>query len=201
SNQFLMMKQNSLHDSETNLPNRAQLESRLSMIVPSGHCPWSALATSLIQQTRPRETVLVISDFLDLSTTSKEDPAQAALAAIAALAELRASGRHVVLAQLLHPEELEFPWDDLAQVQFECSRDIRGLMETDARALREVYLASLRSYLDRLDTAASLALVPLVRVRTDAPITASLTDLLSALAGRHRRVEDELHPRTEASLP
>ncbi len=36
SNQFLMMKQNSLHDSETNLPNRAQLESHIESMIE--HC-------------------------------------------------------------------------------------------------------------------------------------------------------------------
>lgn len=177
----------SVHDVALPVSSRftdpVQLEARLSSLRVEGRCPWPELVGSVRQRMNARGTVLVISDLLDPAAAAGDDPAQAARALFSTLGELRTSGHHVVVLQLLHPDELDFPWTDAAQVQFECSRGIRGQVETDARMLRETYRAALHTYLATLDVCAARQQLPLVRARTDAPIIATLAELLDALAG------------------
>ena len=175
-----------------------QLESRLSELQPSGRCPWGMLLASVRQRTQNRGAVLVISDLLDLSQTLDDNPTAAAQAMVSSLAELMAVGHHVVLLQLVHPDELEFPWTDTAQVRFECNRDMRPTIETDARALRDVYMSALADYLRDLDTAAARGRVPLLRARTDAPLVSTLAGLLDALAGQVPTVGGGIDPSIRA---
>lgn len=177
-----------------------QLQSRLSGVQPAGLCPWEELIRSIRRRTRGRGSVLVISDLLDLSTQARDDPKAAANATFTALAELMTTGHHVVVLQLIHPDELEFPWRDVAQVQFECSRGLRSSVETDAGALRDGYRASLSEYLRGLEASAARERIPLVRARTDAPLVSTLTDLLDALAGHVQSSRGEAELAKEAGL-
>jgi uncharacterized protein (DUF58 family) len=160
-----------------------QIETRFSSLHAEGRCPWPELVGSVRQRMNTRGTVLIISDLLDLAAAEVDDPAGAARDLFSALGELRTAGHHVVVLQLLHPDELDFPWTDAAQVRFECSRGVRGQLETDARMLRDTYQAGLRGYLETLDLSAARHQVPLVRTRTDAALIATLAELLDALAG------------------
>jgi hypothetical protein len=96
---------------------------------------------------------------------------------------LRAGGHDVVVVQLLHPDELEFPWTAPRVLQLEDPRGRRPLIEGPGSALREGYLARLDEHLRWLDHACEHAGLLLARVTTQGDPTGPLLELLARLAG------------------
>lgn len=163
----------------------ARLQDTLEHVSPAGSCPWDELFAILPRPERRRGGLVVITDLLDPGADARASPTHAAAELLLRLAEYAALGPHVVVVQLLHPDELEFPWRSADQLQFECLRGRHLPVETHAAAARDEYLAALREHLDAVDAAASRVHIPLLRARTDAPMVETLARLLEALATGH----------------
>ena len=163
----------------------ARLQDALDRVRPAGVCPWDELFAILPRPERRRGGLVVLTDLLDPGLDAQVSPTRAAEDLLLRLAEYAALGPHVVVIQLLHPDELEFPWRTADQLQFECLRGQHLTVETHAAAARDAYLASLREPLDAVDAAAARVYLPLLRVRTDAPMVETLSRLLEALATGH----------------
>lgn len=100
-----------------------------------------------------RSIVAVFSDLLD-----------GGVEAIAGLGRLSARRHDVVLFHVLHPDELQFPFEDVTEfVGMENDARIR----IDARAVREAYLDELARFLREAEQAARGARVEYIRARTD----------------------------------
>ena len=140
---------------------------------PAGVCPWDELFAIC---RGPNAAAVDSSSSRTCSTRAPTptSPRREPPGPPPAAAEYAALGPHVVVVQLLHPDELEFPWRTADQLQFECLRGQHLTVETHVAAARDAYLASLREHLHTVDAAAARVHLPLLRVRTDAPMVETL---------------------------
>jgi uncharacterized protein (DUF58 family) len=154
----------------------------LARAEPRGSCPWEPLLTQVAHRLPRRSLVLVLSDLLDPGRGRDDgDAVQDEL--LRALAQLRARRHDVVVVQVLHDDELEFPWLDRKSVRFEDLRRVRDDVEGPGAAMRDGYLRRLRAHLDALDTGCEARGIVLVRVVTDEPLPRMFVELLARLAG------------------
>lgn len=163
----------------------ARLEPALAAVTPAGDCPWEALLSAVDPHITSRGVTLIISDFLDPRMSAGDGPLVACRELFSRIGTLAARGQQVLALQLLHRDEVAFPWTGAQQVSFRCARGRRATVETDAAAARTRYLEALQAYLVHMDAAAQAFDVPLVRSTTDAPLIATLTSVLEALAQGH----------------
>ncbi|MEX2272991.1 MAG: DUF58 domain-containing protein [Vicinamibacterales bacterium] len=128
--------------------------------------PLEKLAAALVR----RGIIVLISDLLD-------EPAHV----IRGLELLRARGSDVVVFQLLDRAEMTFPFQDSTQF-----KDLETGAEVLTRpaAVRDEYLASLATLLDRYTEAFGAAGIEYVRLDTHEPLDAALSAWLSARARR-----------------
>jgi uncharacterized protein (DUF58 family) len=152
---------------------------------PAGLCPWPALLAAVAPALPRRSLVVALSDFLDPDPRSADADAQLHRG----LAGLRSRGHDVVLVQVLHRDELEFPWAGRAPWRFEDPRGVREPIEGHAAGLREAYLERLHAHLRALDLACGEAGLHLHRSVSDRPLAASLLALLARLAGNPQPAE------------
>jgi len=152
---------------------------------PAGACPWPALLAAAAPALPRRRLVLLFSDLLD------PDPADPNADAhlLHDLAALRSRGHDVVLVQVLHRDELEFPWSGRGLWRFEDARGAREPREGHAPSLRAAYLERLGAHLSRLERGCADAGLHLHRCVSDQPLTAALLGLLARLAGRPQPAE------------
>src|SRR5690606_25262172 len=101
---------------------------RRSITEARGDCDWDGLLDALAPRLRRRTLVIVISDFLDPggTTTSSREHDEALLRK---LTLLRGAGHDVALIQILHRDELEFPWDRPRVIELEDPRGRRPTVE------------------------------------------------------------------------
>jgi hypothetical protein len=99
------------------------------------------------------------------------------------LAQLRARQHDVVIVQLLHHDELHFPWSERKMVRFDDLRELRPPLEAPGRSLREGYLQRLAAHLTGLDDRCEAEGLVLWRVATDTPVEDAFVGLLGLLAG------------------
>ncbi|MBZ5712191.1 DUF58 domain-containing protein [Nannocystis pusilla] len=158
---------------------------------PAGICPWPRLVAAVGPQLPRRSLVVLVSDFLDPCAdehASRDMSEGAALPAAEAglldeLAALAGRGHAVVLLQVLHRDELEFPWSGRELLRLEDVRGVRPEVEGLGASLRAAYLQRLRAYLGAFaDGCLGRGLV-CHRVVTDTPVTAAFLGLLRALQG------------------
>jgi uncharacterized protein (DUF58 family) len=123
--------------------------------------------------------VLLLSDLLD-PDPNKPDADELLLRNLAAL---RSRGHDVVLVQVLHRDELEFPWTERGMLRFEDPRGAREPLEGHAPGLRADYLERLHAHLAGLDRGCADAGLHLHRSVSDEPLTGALLALLARLAG------------------
>jgi uncharacterized protein (DUF58 family) len=117
--------------------------------------------------------MIVISDFFaDLPSTLK------------GLRLLRQRGHDVLVFQVLHDDELEFPY--AGQTRFEGLESAEDLA-CDPRALRDLYLQYLHEFLDEFRRGCAKNMVDYALVPTRQPLDVVLTHYLTHRLGMHRR--------------
>lgn len=152
---------------------------------PAGLCPWPALVAAVAPALPRRSLVVALSDLLDPDPRDPEADAQLHRG----LAGLRGRGHDVVVVQVLHRDELEFPFDGRGPWRFEDPRAARPRIEGHARGLRDRYLERLHTHLHALERSCGESGLHLHRTITDEPLTASLLGLLARLAGHPQPAE------------
>lgn len=101
--------------------------------------------------------------------------------ALGVLRRLRARGHDVALFQILHPHELELPFDSLTL--FESLEDKRQLL-VDPAAIRRQYKRRMAEFLDRVRSECVRGGVEHHLVATSRPIEQALLEFLTQRAGR-----------------
>lgn len=158
----------------------------------AGDCEWTPLLEAVAPRLRRRALVVVISDFLDPGGrgpgigAADQDQAldrSADEAVLRGLSLLRTSGHDVALVQVLHRDELEFPWDQPRVLELEDPRGRRPTLEGAGVSLRAGYLERLHAHLGWLERSCERGALLLARVVTDGDPSTQLLDLLARLAG------------------
>lgn len=134
---------------------------------PAGHCPWVNMIERVAALPRRRGAIFVISDLLDLAATAEDDPEQALHDVADKLAVLAARGQHVTLVQLLHRDEIRFPWPETKVYRFEDLTGRRRAIEGVAAQLGEGFDERVAAYLRRLDRLALERGLSILRLMTD----------------------------------
>jgi uncharacterized protein (DUF58 family) len=166
---------------------------RLADAPPQGRCPWSSLLGALAPRLPRRSLVVVLSDLLDPGTRPDDaDAVQDEL--LRALAQLRARQHDVVIAQILHADELSFPWAERSLLRFEDLRGLRPPLEAPGRSLRDQYLRRLAVHLRQLDDRCEAEGLVLLRLCTDEPVADAFVGLLGRLAGEVALPNAEVRP-------
>lgn len=147
---------------------------------PTGTCPWPALIAGVAPALPRRSLVVGFSDLLDPDPERPDADAEL----MRALTTLRSRGHDIVLVQVLHRDELTFPWTDRELRRFEDPRAVHQPLEGHGHSLRDAYLANLGAHLARLEQACESGGIHLHRVVSDEPLPASLLSLLARLSGR-----------------
>jgi len=156
------------------------LAHRLIEASPAGRCPWVPLIDAVAPRLQRRSLLVLISDLLDPGTGADDgDAVQEQL--LSGLAQLRARGHDVVIVQVLHRDELEFPWTDRTMFRFEDLRDLRPPLEGPGRSLRDDYLHRLHLHLDRLSDRCEAEGLALSQMVTDTPVEDAFVSLLARL--------------------
>ena len=148
-----------------------------------GRCPWGPLMDAVVPRLSRRSLLLVFGDFLDLGHAEQTDPERAEDDLMRGLSFLRARRHDVVLVQVLHRDEITFPWADRRMLEFIDLRRVLPRLEGPGRSLREGYLQRLHAHLERQEARCEAEGVFLHRVVTDQPLASAFVDLLGRLAG------------------
>lgn len=164
---------------------------RLADAPPSGRCPWASLMSTTAPRLPRRSLLVLMSDLLDPGT-GPDDADEVLEGLIRGLARLRARQHDVVIVQLLHRDELSFPWTERTMVRFDDLRELRPPLEAPGRSLREGYLERLREHLRRLDDRCEAEGLVLWRVATDTAVEDAFVGLLGLLAGEGARTSAEV---------
>jgi uncharacterized protein (DUF58 family) len=94
---------------------------------------------------------------------------------LSALRRFRYDGHSVVLLQVLDPAETDFPFE--GNVRFE-GLEAEGEVLTEARQVRESYIAAFGRFHDELRAACHAEQIDYLQARTDEPYGATLARLL-----------------------
>ncbi|HEY8379558.1 MAG TPA: hypothetical protein VIK91_23860, partial [Nannocystis sp.] len=158
---------------------------------PAGVCPWPRLVAAVAPQLPRRSLVVLVSDFLDpcageqvtedMFEKTELPAAEAGL--LDELAALAGRGHAVVLLQVLHRDELEFPWSGRELLQLEDLRGVRPTVEGLGSSLRRDYRERVQGYLDAFAGGCVRRGLACHRVVTDTPVTAAFLGLLRVLLG------------------
>ena len=147
---------------------------------PAGTCPWPELLAAVAPALPRRSLVLAFSDLLDPAPGDPDGDQNLHRA----LATLRSRGHDLVLVQVLHRDELTFPWTGRELWRFEDPKDARPALEGHGHSMRATYLANLHAHLAGLEQACASGGVHLHRVVSDEPLPSALLGLLARLSGR-----------------
>jgi uncharacterized protein (DUF58 family) len=175
------------------------LARRLSDLRPSGGCPWDELIGQTAPRLRRRSLVIVLSDFLDPGGSGNPDDRSADEQMLRGLAHLRARGHDVVVTQLLHRDEVSFPWEERRMLKFLDLRKRRDPIEGAGSSLREAYLQRLQEHLAWFESGCEAEGLFLERLVTDQPLTQSFLTLLARLSGNAMVLGDEADEAREGS--
>jgi uncharacterized protein (DUF58 family) len=158
------------------------LAHRLGAIEPAGTCPWIELLDALAPRLARRSLVVVFSDLIEVGPTPEATP-ETEDALWRGMSQLAARGHEVVVVQILHRDEIEFPWTADRMLRFEDLRRLHDPLESPGRRLRDEYLEAFGAHLESITAACERAGIRLCRVTTDEPITAAFVRLLGQFAG------------------
>lgn len=157
---------------------------------PAGACPWPRLLAEATPQLPRRGLIVLVSDFLDPcgggapeDMSEEAGMAPAELAWLDALAALAGAGHAVVLVQVLHRDEIEFPWTGRDLLRFEDLRGVARPVEGQGAGLRAAYQRRVTAYLAAFAAGCAARGLVCHRCVSDQPVTASFLGLLRALAG------------------
>ena len=149
---------------------------------PSGRAPWRELLPSIAHRLPRRSLIVFLSDLLD-PAERLDDAGEVEGDLLRGLAYLRAREHDVVFVQVLHRDEVEFPWDDRRTLKFVDRRGLRVAVEGTGVNLRANYLARLEGHLRGVAQACESTGIFYERVLSDAPLTATFMGMLARLAG------------------
>lgn len=130
----------------------------------AGSTDFTRAAARLTEVMHRRSLVIVVSDMFDASER-----------ALPLLRRLRARGHQLVLFQLLHPEEVEFPFNRV--LLFESMEDERRVL-VDPAGLRQAYLREMQRFCARLESSCRESRITYRRVTTADPLDKVLVELL-----------------------
>jgi uncharacterized protein (DUF58 family) len=147
-----------------------------------GDCDWPGLFEAVAPRLRRRTLVVVLSDFLDPGGAGPGRDHDEML--LHDLTLLRGAGHDVALVQILHRDELEFPWDRQRVIELEDPRDRRPTVEGPGASMRDEYLERLGAHLRWLEHGCERGGLLLSRMVTDRDPVAQTLDLLGRLAGQ-----------------
>jgi uncharacterized protein (DUF58 family) len=164
----------------------AALARRLSAHPVRGLCPWDVMLSEVSARLPRRCLTVVISDFLDPSGSGDEAIERRLLRG---LGHLRARKHDVVLVQVLHRDEVEFPWRERKMLRFLDLRGHRKPLEGSGQSLRDRYLERFAAHQDELAKRCEADGLFLETVVTDEPLPGLFVGLLSRIAGDHTQVE------------
>ena len=145
-----------------------------------GVCPWDALLAEVSPRLPRRCLAVVISDFLDPSGTGDEG---ADRRLVRGLAHLRARNHDVVLVQVLHRDEIEFPWRERKMLRFLDLRGLRKPLEGAGQTLRDRYVERFSAHQAALESRCEAEGLFLATVVTDQPLPGLFVSLLARIAG------------------
>jgi hypothetical protein len=144
-----------------------------------GDCDWAGLLEAVAPRLRRRTLVVVLSDFLDPGPDVTHDEAL-----LHDFTLLRSAGHDVALLQILHRDELEFPWDRQRVIELEDPRGRRPTVEGPGATMRDEYLERLGAHLHWLEHGCERGGLLFSRMLTDRDPVAQTLDLLGRLAGQ-----------------
>lgn len=137
----------------------------LEQAVPAGRAPLAALLPQLLPQIKRRSLVFVISDLLP---SGADDEATY----LKAIRTIRHRKNEVVVFHVLHPAEVDFPFEELTT--FEDAEDAATRLVADPRAVAAEYRAALEAAIAHYRRECLADGVDYVFCRTDEPLTKTL---------------------------
>jgi len=159
------------------LPARArpgQLEAALALLAePPERGATTDLYTALsacAERAGRRGLVVIASDLLDLRPNALEP-----------LSLLRAAGHDVLVFHVLHPDELELPFDE--RMRF-VDPEGDGLLDTDPSAIRDAYKEQIGNLLVECRRRCMAAGARYALARTDTPVQQTIAEVLSGRTTR-----------------
>lgn len=181
---------------------RAAVLARALAEAPAGACPWPRLVADAAPQLPRRSLVVLVSDFLDPCAEGQAPPDMAEEEGLGpaerglldGLAALAGAGHAVVLVQVLHRDEVEFPWTGRDLLRFEDLRGAATPIEGQGAGLRAAYRGRVARYLAAFAAGCAGRGLLLHRSVTDRPVTGSFLALLRALAGEGGAALEEVAP-------
>ena len=159
------------------LPARArpgQLEAALALLAERPErgekTDLYAALSACAERAGRRGLVVVASDLLDLKPNALEP-----------LSLLRAAGHDVLVFHVLHPHELELPFDD--RMRF-VDPEGDGMLDTDPSAIREAYKEQIGNLLVECRRRCMAAGARYALARTDTPVQQTIAEVLSGRVTR-----------------
>jgi uncharacterized protein (DUF58 family) len=158
------------------VPARArpgQLDAILGALAQAGAEPRTDLNAALAacgERVGRRGLVVIASDLLDFQPNALEP-----------LTRLRALGHDVIVFQVLHADELDFPYRELARFRDPESGE---MLDTDPEAVRQAYLDQMMEFVVGCRQRCTAAGARYVLARTDAPVQEAVADALRIKASR-----------------
>lgn len=146
-----------------------------------GRCPWDQMLDALAGRLASATVLIVVSDFLDGWDSGGTDPPGPSLVRGCGL--LRARGHDLLLVQVVHRDELEFPFDSDRLLRFEDLRSGADPVEGPGSRMREAYLDRLNAHQRWLHTQCEAEGLSRILVPTHAPPADAFLRLLQRLAG------------------
>jgi uncharacterized protein (DUF58 family) len=144
----------------------AQVCSALLATEADGKTALAEAVERVCERLKRKAIVVVISDFIDCTPDS-----------LAALGVLRKRGGEAIVMQVLHEDEVDFPFDGVVKFEdLEGHRDV----QVDAPLVREAYLEELRRFLTEIETACGDNDARYALCRTDRSPVEALAHALSA---------------------
>lgn len=149
-----------------------QVMAELGRIDATGKTALADALEAVSSRLRRKAVVVVISDLIDCTAESLD-----------ALGVLRRRGCDAVVLQVMHEDELDFPYDGV--VKFE---DLEGDREVqvDAPLVRKAYLEELRRFLDDAEARCASNDARYALVRTDTSVVPPLANVLANRMGGAR---------------
>ncbi len=147
-----------------------------------GRAPMRELLARVAPRLRRRSLVVLLSDLLD-PAEQVDDAGEIEHELLRGLSQLRARNHDVVVLQILHSDELEFPWSDTRLVRFVDRRGLRVPVEGTGAGLRQRYLARIGAHMRWLDETCESHGILLERITTERALGPAFMGLLGRLAG------------------
>jgi uncharacterized protein (DUF58 family) len=137
----------------------------LESVKPKDKNAMGPLLHDIANQVRRRGLFFLISDCFDDVESL-----------LGGLQHLRFGGHEVILFHILHPDELDFPFNGM--VKFDAMEERMHVM-TRPQMVRPTYLRALKKYLEELQTGCERIRVDYFQMNTGRPLSESLTEYLA----------------------